>query len=307
MPTCGVLWGVAPAAHTDVPRDGALRDFERKTGRPQAIYHGYHRGTELFPTAAEALLAREPGHPRLLFLNWKPRGASWAEIAAGRLDGYLDRLAAHITHAFPEPFFLTIHHEPENDVVAKPGSGYTADDYAAMFRHVVRRLRAEGATNIVPTMVYMAYVPWNVKPWFERLYPGDDVVDWVAWDVYAHSDPGHGHGDFAELMNRRSADEPQWPGFYNWAAERFPDKPLMLGEWGVWHSSRNPEHQARFFGTVGEQVQLFPRVKAMVYFDTPADQRGRNSQVDTTPDTLRAYQRLGKLPTFDVDPEAATE
>jgi hypothetical protein len=302
VPTCGVLWGVAPAALTGAAPAQALRDFEEKTGRPQAIYHAYHRGMEFFPTPAEMAIARNPQNPRLLFLNWKPHGASWAEIAAGdwKTDIYLIELARYIRATFPERFFFTVHHEPENDVDSRSNSGYTAEDYAAMFRHVVRLLRNAGATNIVPTMVYMSYVPWNVKPWFDALYPGDDVVDWVAWDTYAYSDPGYGYGDFAELMNRRSSNRPSWPGFYNWAAARFPDKPLMVGEWGVWSSARNPEHKSYFFDTVAQQIQLFPRIKALVYFDTPSNQQGLDSRVDSTSGALDAYSRLGRTPTFAV-------
>jgi len=302
VPTCGVLWGVAPGAHTNQPRDEALYEFEADTGRTQAIYHAYHRGTELFPTAMEREIARDPAKPRLLFLNWKPTGASWAAIANGHraTDDYLDRLATHIRENFPEPFFFTVHHEPENDVRESAGSGYTAADYRAMFRYVINRLRTQGVTNLVSTMVHMAYVPWNTKPWFEDLYPGDDVVDWVAWDIYAYSDPGYGHGDFSELMNRTSSTAPDWPGFYNYAAARHPDKPFMLAEWGVWYSSRNPGHMAEFYDSVARQISLYPRLKAMVYFDTPADQSGRDSRVDRTAEGLAAYQRLGADPTFDV-------
>ncbi|MEV0727866.1 DNRLRE domain-containing protein [Polymorphospora sp. NPDC050346] len=303
VPTCGVLWGVAPGAHTGTPRTTALREFELKTGRPQAIYHAYHRGTEIFPTAEEIAIARDPRNPRLLFLNWKPQGASWARIAAGdpEVDAHLDRLAAHLRTNFPEQFFFTVHHEPEDDVRPEPGSGYTADDYAAMFRYVVTRLRDAGATGIVSTLVHMAYVPWNVQPWFPDLYPGDDVVDWIAWDAYAYSDPGYGYGDFAEMMNRRSDRHPSWPGFYNWAAARYPDKPLMLSEWGVWHSDRNPNHKAGFYRSVGDQMRLFPRVKAMVYFDTPRNQQGYDSRVDSSPFALIAYRALGRQAQFQVD------
>ena len=304
VPTCGVLWGVAPGAHTERRGAMALREFENKTGRTQAVFHAYHRGTGggVFPTAQEIALAREPGRPRILFLNWKPAGASWAAIAEGdkATDAYLDRLAAHIRTAYPERFFFTVHHEPEDDVRDKPGSGYTAGDYAAMFRHVVRRLRAGGVRNLVSVVVHMAYVPLTSRPWFAEMYPGDDVVDWIGFDTYAYSEPGYGHGDFAELMNRRSSGRPHWPGFYNWAAGRFPHKPIMVAEWGVWHSERNPAHMARFYRSVGSQIGAFPRIKALVHFDTPANQKGWDSRVDSTPEGLAAYRSLSQLPVFRV-------
>jgi hypothetical protein len=291
---------VAPGAHTSRPRDQALADFEQQTGRTQAIYHGYHSGTgEMFPTTTEIALASDPAKPRLLFLNWKPAEASWAQIAAGNrtVDGYLDRLAEYIKTHFTQQFFFTVHHEPENDVDQRPGAGYTAADYRAMYRHVILRLRGDGVTNLVSVMDYMAYAKWNTQPWFTELYPGDDVVDWVAWDIYAYSSPGYGYGDFAEMMNRTAKG---WSGFYNWAAATFPSKPLMVGEWGVWRSASDPGHPAAFFATAGLQIQLFPRIKALVYFDTP-NAAGKDSQVEASPDALAAYRELGREPVFQVD------
>jgi hypothetical protein len=293
VPTCGVLWGVAPAAHTGVSRAAGLAAFEADTGRRQDIYHAYHRGRQLFPTAEEVAIAAEG---RLLFLNWKPLRWSWAQVAYGAADSYLDRLADHIATTFPEPFYFTVHHEPEDDVRPERDSGWQAGDYAAMYRHVVERLRSRGLSNLVTVMAYMAYEQWNTRPWFPELYPGDDVVDWIAWDAYAHSDPGYGHGDFAEMLNRRSSRYPDWPGFYTWATRQFPDKPFMLAEWGVWHSGRNPRHMARFYDSVARQIPLFPRLKALVYFDTPADQRRRASRPGTTEAGLAAYRRLGGHP-----------
>jgi hypothetical protein len=303
VPTCGVLWGVAPGAHTERRGTVALREFERKTGRSQAIFHGYHRGTNgVFPTAHEKALAREPGRPRILFLNWKPTGATWAEIARGdrTTDRFLDRLARHINTTYPERFFFTVHHEPEDDVRERAGSGYAAADYAAMFRYVVKRLRAAGVDNLVTVLVHMAYAPLTSRPWFSRMYPGDDVVDWVGFDTYAYSDAGYGHGDFAELMNRRSGARGNWPGFYNWATARYPHKPLMVAEWGVWHSNRNPDHKASFYRSVGAQIGWFPKIKALVHFETPSNQKGWDSRVDSTPEALSAYRELGSLPVFRV-------
>jgi hypothetical protein len=303
VPTCGVLWGVAPGAFTDQRGAPALAAFEEKTQRHQDIYHAYHKGIkQLFPTKAEIAIARQPGKARILFLNWKPAAASWAAIAKGdpKTDAFLDRLAAHINRDFPEQFFFAVHHEAEDNVRETPGSGYTAEDYAAMFRHVVLRLRAHGVDNLVTVLVHMAYVPHTSQRWFDAMYPGDDVVDWIGFDTYAYSDPGYGHGDFAELLNRRSESKPSWPGFYNWAVRRYPDKPLMVAEWGVWSSQKDPSHKADFYREVGRQIYRFPNIRAMVHFDTPHDQAGRDSTVDATPQALSAYRWLSHLPIFQV-------
>ncbi|MBA3488708.1 MAG: hypothetical protein H0T78_04045 [Longispora sp.] len=66
------------------------------------------------------------------------------------------------------------------------------------------------------------------------------TVDSIAWDAYAY------------------------------ATQRFPSKPLMLADWGVWYS------------------------------DTPCDQRCLNSKVSQTTDGLTAYSELGNSDTFNV-------
>jgi hypothetical protein len=74
----------------------------------------------------------------------------------------------------------------------------------------------------------------------------------------------------------------------------------MVAEWGVWHSESNQGHKPYFFRSVAQQVQLFPRVKAMVYFDTPHNQQGMDSRVDSTEEALGAYCVLGQHPAFRV-------
>ncbi|GAB3869891.1 glycoside hydrolase family 26 protein [Dactylosporangium cerinum] len=221
--------GVAPGAFTDLPSSKALGNFERTTGRPADILHSYHRGDEVWPTADEIATVQQ-ARKRILFANWKVAwNTTWADVAAGGQDARIDRAAARLK-AFPGKLFVALHHEPENDVRA--GGGMTARDYAAMYRHTVLRLRAAGVTNVVFVMVYMAYEPWCVQPWFGDLYPGDDVVDWIGMDPYLFARPGgYGHGDFAYLVDRTS-DPAKWPGFYTWATRTHGNKPLMIAEWG---------------------------------------------------------------------------
>jgi hypothetical protein len=293
VPACGAWWGVAPAAFTETPRTRALHDFERKIGRTVDIYHAFHRGEQIFPTEEEMAIAREPGRRRMLLLNWKPDwGHSWAAVAAGAMDGHIDRLAGHVNAHFPERFFLVIHHEPEEEVRPEAGSGYTAGDFRNMFRHVVHRFRAKGVDNALFTAVFMGTPKWGVKPWFDRLYPGDDVVDWLGMDPYATPDIR----DFAQLVNQRSALERGFPGFYDWSAEIARDKPLMIAEWGT---TTPGARQAAFFRSVSAQLARYPRIKALVYFETPkAPFAGGtiDTRIDAGRAALGAYRTLGHRP-----------
>ena len=300
IPECGKWWGVAPGALTSKPPAVALAEFERKTLRRADIYHRYHRGDKLFPTPDEIRAARDPKGPRVLLINWKVAwGTTWADVAAGGQDARIDRLAAHIKKNFPEPFFLAIHHEPENEVDTDPRSGMTATDYAKMFRHTVQRLRAKGVTNAVFVMIYMGYQGWGVKDWFDDLYPGDDVVDWIGFDPYVTANPNAGqHGDFATLVNQTTNPD-VWPGFYNWAVAKHPNKPLMLSEWGVFEYPADPSSKAEIFASVTRQVDAFPALKALVYFDSPNAPKG-DTRVDSSPAALEAFRAVAAMPLFSI-------
>ncbi|MEU4330312.1 glycoside hydrolase family 26 protein [Nonomuraea dietziae] len=290
IPSCGAWWGIAPEIFTGLPPDRALAGAEERMGRAADILHVYHRSNELFPNDREVALARDPSHRRLLLINWKPSfDVTWAEIAKGALDRRIDRLADHIRQTFPEQFFLTVHHEPEDDVRANPGSGMTATDYAAMFRHVVQRLREKGVKNAVTVMTYMGAPNWASQPWFEQLYPGDDVVDWVAMDPYADARVR----DFDGLVNKTRKDHARWPGFYRWMQWRFPGKPIMVAEWGVF----GDERKAAFYDSVRRQVKRYPQIKALVYFDSPRAPRG-DTRFDTDPSAGRAFTALATDPHF---------
>ncbi|MEV4640883.1 DNRLRE domain-containing protein, partial [Actinoplanes sp. NPDC049548] len=156
VPSCGVLWGAAAGGFTDAPRDAALKDWEKLSGRTASIFHTYHKGDEPFPTKSEMAMARDSEHPRVLLMNWKiAYGSTWAKVAKGEQDARIDRFAARIKSSFPEKFFLVLNHEPENDVIAKAGSGWEAKDFAAMYRHTIERLRAKGVDNAINVMAYM--------------------------------------------------------------------------------------------------------------------------------------------------------
>jgi len=296
VPTCNVLWGAAAGGFGPLPRDEAVRAWEASSGRPTAIYHGYHRGDEVFPTTAELAMAHDPVHPRLLLLNWRvDLGTTWAGVAAGSVNARIDREAVRL-RLFGAPFFLVLHHEPENDVIDRPGSGMTARDFAAMFRYVVRRLRADGVANAVTVVAYMNYERWYAAPWWPDLYPGDDVVDWLGLDSYLDAQPGGFHsGDFVSMVLRGAGG--RFPGFYPWATTQHPGKPLMLAEWGVYGRAVD---KPKAFATVLPALARLTAIKAMVYFDTARDQAGRDIRIDSCAAALAQFQRVAAASIFDV-------
>lgn len=301
VPDCGALIGAAAGGKTSLDKEDAFLDFEATVERTQQIYHAYERAdARLFPTDEQIALTEDPERPRTLFINWKPQIATWAEIAAGdpEVDAYLDRLAAHINENFDKPFFFTVHHEPENDVVQRPDSGMEAGDYAAMYRYVIERLRANGVDNLVSVMNYMGYLKWVEVPWHGALYPGDDVVDWVGLSGYGQTLKDDGRFDFGELLDTAHAPS-GWPGYYHWVAEQHPGKPMMLAEWGVFTDDDHPGHQQTVFEAAMDQMAHYPRLKAIVYFSSP-NAEGRNSEVDQDAEALETFKALMRSPYLNV-------
>jgi beta-mannanase len=247
-------------------------------------------------------MTRDPAKPRVLLLNWKiAYGTTWAAVARGEQNARIDNWAAHVKATFPETFFLALHHEPENDVIATAGSGMTAKDYAAMYRHVIQRLRTNGVTNAVNVIAFMGNEKWLAEPWWKDLYPGDDVVDWIGLDSYVSAEPGYYHyGDFADLLDREPTGG--GTGFYDWATTTHPTKPIMVAEWGVYHRINYVADKSPAFRTVIAELTKRPAIKAIVYFDTERDDQGdRNLSIASTPESLATFRQLAANPLFNVD------
>ncbi|WP_344311977.1 hypothetical protein [Fodinicola feengrottensis] len=288
VPSCGVWWGVAANPLAGESWDQALLAYESRMGRRVDIAHFYHRDRELFPTADEIRRADQ----RFLLENWKPEaGHSWAQVAAGAVDGEIDREAAYLKANFTKPFFLVVHHEPENEV-DQASSGFTAKDYAAMFRHVVVRLRSDGVRNAVTVMNYLGTPKWGGQPWFDQLYPGDDVVDWVAEDPYVFGSNPLWRTGFAGTVNRRDFADPSWPGFYDWAMRKHPGKPIILAEWGVDEQPGQPAAKSGYFAAVPAGLRHFPAVKALVYWNAAATNPVGATRIDSSGRSLTAFRSL---------------
>src|SRR4051812_46897587 len=128
---------------------------EQRIGRQLDVVHSYHPPGNLPLTADELYFVNRPD--TLLFVNWKP-AARWAAAAGGNaaVDAQIDLVADRIAAVAPHRIFLTLHHEPENDVssgsctknATGAGAGSPAD-YRNMWRNVRERFDARGATNVV--------------------------------------------------------------------------------------------------------------------------------------------------------------
>lgn len=316
VPSCNVLWGGAAGGFTSTPRDRALKSWEKASGRTATLFHQYHKGDEIFPTKAEIAMTEDAANPRTLVLNWKIAYRSdWAAVAAGEQDRRIDAFAAR-AKKFGKRFFLVLNHEPENDVIAKKGSGWEAKDFAAMYRHTIKRLRAHGVDNAINVVAYMGNEDWMAKSWWDDLYPGDDVVDWIGLDSYVSVEkycpkPGakpkkkkkqktcYHYGTFADLLDR--APKGGGKGFYEWATTEHAGKPFMVAEWGAYHRVGKPTDKDFVYNDVVAELKKRPAIKAIVHFDTRKDDQGdRDISIASTKASLAAFRKLAADPIFDV-------
>lgn len=301
VPVCGAWFGSSvPSADGRFDDVTGFAEYEAAAGSRPDIIHLYERGDRPFPDDLQRQLAERRGAPRsLLYFSWKPAPTlTWREVADGGADVTIDAAARRLA-GYPYRLFVTIHHEPENDVVDVPGSGMTPADYVAMYRRVVDRLRAGGADNVVFVMTYMGFSRWASL--VDALYPGDDVVDWIGYDPYGHET----ETSFARLLDRPNPQH-AWPGFYTWATAKAPGKPIMLAEWGF-DLTAQPDAPAILDGAVETLRSGFPMIKALVYWNGSDDRiegrlgrRGELAEAFTA-----AFRRLAADPYFDATSTAS--
>ena len=296
VPSCGAWFGVGVNPLHGESYDQALTEFENTTQRTAAIIHYYHGASSLFPSSSEIARARQTGHRRILLENWRPQGShTWAQVANGAIDALIDKEAAYLKANFPERFFLSIEAEPENNVNTTAGSGYTPADYRNMFRHIVLRLRADGAHNAITVMDYIGLPTWGTKSWFNSLYPGNDVVDWLAEDPYIIGPKGSWYdNDYAHFVNRTFPGY-SYPGFYTWGNNIAPGKPIMLAEWGVEELSGDASWKPGKFTNIAAHLADWPRVKAFVYWNSNYHSPVGTTRVDSSTASLNAYRTLAHL------------
>src|SRR5438128_2206064 len=129
------------------------------------------------------------------------------------------------------------------------------------------------------------------QPWWADLYPGDAYVDWVGIDSYVSVEPGYYHyGDMADILDRQPTG--RGLGWYDWAVRNHPGKPIMVAEWGMYHRTKVVTDKSAAFDTVVPELKAHPAIKAVVYFDTAADDEGdRDISVNSLPSSLAAFKK----------------
>lgn len=134
------------------------------------------------------------GRPMVVSFKLNPR-----DVLAGTYDSHMRQWFAEAPTG--RDTYWVYFHEPEDNIAR---GEYAAADYRAAWRHLAALADAAGNPRLRATLVLMGYSvePVSKRNWRDY-YPGRDVVDVLAWDVYNYVNEGAGgYRDPATLFGR---------------------------------------------------------------------------------------------------------
>ena len=285
-----------------------IEDFESMVGKHQAIVaSSSYWGEQTFPTANVNLIYRHGSIPLIYWSPWdKPyeedRGPdrfSLTSIIAGKWDAYIDSWAES-AKAFGHPFFVSFANEVNGSWFPWSGCFYGSDNpvpnanpvkyegpetFKKAYRHVVDRVRAKGASNVIWVLHLMNYsIPQDYWNYAEAYYPGPDYVDWIGLSVYGQQYVDDRWSPFPPLLD--------WP--YTEICKLDPKKPIMLAEWGCGEFPKFGSKSDWINDAFRVMKSKYPRLKAAVFWHERwlnEDDTYSNLHVNSTPESLDAYRR----------------
>ena len=265
----------------------ALEDFETQVKKHQAIIaFSSFWGEGHFPTLAANIVGAYHATPMIFWSPWdwpyreledseihRPDKYSLDNILAGKCDAYIDGWA-DAAKAFGAPMFVSLCNEANGywfpwsaifyggsiPVYGSNPPRYTGPEYfKTVYRYIVDRVRARGATNILWVLQLNNYSDpferWNA---IAQFYPGDDYVDWLGLSVYGSMSPDDKKwATFEDMM-----DAP-----YEEICKLTPNKPVMVSEWGVGEFPAKGDKGEWITDGFEEMAKQFPRLHAAIYWD----------------------------------------
>jgi hypothetical protein len=280
-------WGVMATPRAGQSWKQAVVNLERKVHRSYSIIRRYHVWDEPLPTRFESWYAR---HGRTPYVGWHAFDSSgdpipWSSIAAGDHDAWIHSQARSIKR-WRRPMYLSFHHEPENDTAACGD----AADFVAAWNHVHHVFASEHVPNVTWVATLMA-----------STYAGSDggAGAWLPGRYGLLGVDGYNRGPCAGSDDWRTFEEI----FAD--ARRFArrhGRGLFIGEFGsveqdsCSNGAGDPDAKARWFNHARSTIRAWPEIRAACYSHTAAS--GNAYWIDTSPQSLKAYRKVGLDPYF---------
>jgi hypothetical protein len=296
VPSNGAYFGTwrGPGPGRPAEVQNRLVQAEQQIGRKYAIDHRYYDWGFPLPSPYEEWTSKQGRIPLVNLCACHFNDGSvvpWSEIASGAHDAYLSAMADRFA-AFAKPVFFIFDGEPESKV--DNSTGQTPAAYIAAWRHIVETFRAHHADNVAfmwDTTAYSFTAESGDASKVKSIYPGDDVVDWIASDPYNFNHSGAWRSLSFEL-----------DAWYRWARAEHPNKPLALAEWGSKEDAHDPQHKAEWLREALKDLQTkYRQIKAVVYFDEKKyeDNTVNDWRIDTSTPSSRAFAEIARSRWFD--------
>lgn len=266
---------------------------EQRIGRQVDVVRGnYHNGGQVLTSEEKAYANRAN---TMLLITWKPTSGAgaWKQASGGNAtaNANIDAMADSIKSLGSKKIFLSIWHEPQNDVTggasgcisySASANGGTPADYRAMWANVEKRFAAKGVTNVVWSLIYQGYPQYNCM--MDDLWPGNSLVDWVDFDRYGnnqHTTWQDSTGEVYDYLTKTSD-----------STHDYLSKP-----WGVTEFSISGVNQATAYKywdslKAALDANTYPRLKMYLVFDSAA---GAGGQVTASGDNRIEYDANGNL------------
>ncbi len=208
-----------------------------------------------------------------------------SDVVAGTYDGFI-REFAEDAKAWGHPFFLRFNWEQNGNWFpwSEGVNGNQPGEYVAAWRHVHDIFAEVGADDV--TWVWCPNVdPGHKLQSLSATYPGDDYVDWTGLDGYNWGPSKGGWTSFSDLYDAT---------YHEITDTIAPNKPLLIGEMG---STENGGSKASWIGeALSEIPTAFPRVRAMLWFDTYDD--GMDWPIETSSSATSAFADAVRSPAY---------
>ena len=253
-----------------------MQAFEQAVGRPMLasrIYDGLDNFS--LQTKLAAMMANRNG---LMYVNvaseTRAGCVSWAAVASGRYDAYLQRIAAQIK-SYGKPVYFSWNHEPLGDCTTG-----TAADYVRSYAHV-RATIARSASNVKYVWTPSAgnFRSGRAAPYEPAQY------DFVGVDGYTKAD------DWVSAAEVFGAA-------HDFAAKR--GKQLFIGEIGCAERPNDPTAKGKWIAGAAATFKGWGDVRGIIWSNTVA--KSGNYWVTTSAASLNAFRTLAADPYYRLAP-----
>jgi len=168
--------------------------------------------------------------------------------------------------------------------------------YVDAYRHIVTLFNNRDVDNVT-WIFHVNSCSYPDQSWnsIQNYYPGDNYVDWIGVSVYGTQFQDEEWESFDKVMDPA----------YKQITSLFPDKPLMVAEWGVGEWPKKGSKASWYKQALNDIESKYDLVKIAIVYNEKwenADGSWSDLRINSSPEALEAYKNgispdyfIGKL------------